>query len=122
MAYPQRTDLNNPAQVIARQAAKGQTYGEAAAQMEAQRQVPMRSAPSDVVANRPMQTAPMPGGLGDLARPTDRPNEPITALPAETYPAIPQNDSVLQELKVLYEMYPNEDLAAMLSSLQFEGR
>lgn len=121
MAYPQRTDLNSPAEVIARQAAKGQTYGEAGRQLEAQKAVPMGAAPSDVSASRQVRQAPTPGSLGDLAGPTTRPNEPVTTGPASTSTMLPMNDPVLEELKVLNYLYPNDDLANLISALEYEG-
>lgn len=123
MAYGQRTDLNSPAEKIARQAAKGQTYGQATAQLEAQKAVPMGAAPSDISAVQQVRQAPTPGSLGDLARPTERPAESImTGIGNAAVPLAQQGDDVLQELQVLYQMFPNDDLAALLSAVQYEGR
>ena len=73
-AYANRTDLNNAANRVARQAAPGQTYGKATQQLEAQRAVPMGAAPTDSPVQRPT-----PGTIGSLTRRTERPTEPITA-------------------------------------------
>ena len=120
MAYPQRTDLNSPAEKIARTAAKGQTYGKATEQLEAQKAVPMGAAPADVSASRNVRTAPSPGSLGDLARPTERPYEPILT-PGQMPVASALSDPTLEELKVLYQNFPNDDLAALISSIEYDG-
>ena len=113
-AYPQRTDLN-----MAPSAVPGQTYGEAGAQMAAQRAVPM-GAPA-----APQAPTVTPGQYGPLDRPTDRPNEPVTAgapfgpgrMGEQTAYAGPVGgDSVLDELRALYAKFPNNDLADMIDS------
>ena len=119
--YPNRTDLQNPARKLARQAAKGQTYGKAKEQMDAQRAVPMAApeAPQRAV----------PGQFGKFNRSTERPNEPGTQGasfgPGFTPPnrvAMPRAyDPVFTELAALYEMFPSEELADMLDSYLREG-
>ena len=120
--YPNRSDLRNPA---TRQVQfTGQTYGEGAAQARAQQAVPPGSAPAQVQAQQmAAQQAPRPGAR-PLLRPTERPNEPITA-GADFGPGpnamqagimgkrIPE-DPVIDQLKVLYTMFPNDDLADMI--------
>jgi len=112
---------------VAIQAATGQTYGEAGKQMAAQRAVPMGGAPTDVA-----QTAtprPVPGTLGSLTRPTERPSEPITAgAPFGAGPSpmaagipMPTGDQALAELRAIYSMYPNDDLADLIDSATREG-
>lgn len=112
---------------VAIQAATGQTYGEAGKQMAAQRAVPMGGAPTDVA-----QTAtprPVPGTLGALTRPTERPTEPITAgAPFGAGPSpmaagipMPTGDQALAELRAIYSMYPNDDLADLIDSATREG-
>lgn len=123
--YPNRTDLRNPAGKVARQAAKGQTYGKAKQQMDAQQAVPMASQPA------PAAPAPraVPGQFGKFNRPTERPNEPGTAGASFGPGYTPKNrvslprayDPVLTELAALYEMFPSEDLADMLDSYLREG-
>lgn len=127
--YSNRSDLRNPAQKVARQAAKGQTYGEAGKQMASQKVVPMAKSPSDAPAAE-VPSAVMPGAIG-FARPTERPNEPITygvdAGPGPSYadaglPQVAQSaDPVLQELLVLYKQFPNDGLANLISVLQYGG-
>lgn len=129
MAYGNRTDLNSPAEKIAKRAAPGQTYGKAAAQMRAQEAVPMARAAADAPAQAPR--GPVPGGLGELTRPTERPQEPITAgvdfgpgmnaVQAGVNRPIRTDDAVLDRIQQLYDMFPNEDLADLLDSYIKDG-
>jgi hypothetical protein len=80
-SYTNRRDLQSqPAQV-----STGQAYGEATAQREALRVVPMAGAPALPAPAGPSPgggggvPGPAPGGFGDFARPTERPDEPLTA-------------------------------------------
>lgn len=119
--YPNRSDLRNPAQKMAATAAKGQTYGEAGKQIQAQKAVPMGQAPTD--------TALQPGQLGAFDRPTERPAEPVTAgasfgpgpTPSPMMMVPRNNDPVLTELRAMYEMFPSDDLADLLESYVREG-
>lgn len=96
-AYTNRSDLNSERSLPVR-TVPGQTYGAAAAQAEAQKIVPMRpaqtpgappagAAPAATMPPAPGMGAPgtppmqpiAPGAFGDLHRPTERPNEPVTA-------------------------------------------
>lgn len=117
--YSNRTDLQNPAAKIAATAAKGQTYGEAGNQIAAQRVVPMGAAPTDVAA---AGAAPgslvKPGSVVDLHAPTEFPNDMLNnnytaPVPPATYK---YGDPVLEELRQLYYLYPNDDLADLLSA------
>jgi len=116
--YPNRTDLQNPAQKIARQAAKGQQYGQATQQMESQRAVPMAKAPSDAAPTAP-RTRPTPGGIGALDRPSERPNDPLAPMYQNTPLMFSASDPVIEEISMLYAQYPNDDLAALLSALRY---
>jgi hypothetical protein len=124
--YSNRSDLRNPAGKIAAQAAKGQTYGEAGKQMEAQRAVPMGAPPTAVQPQRPSMR---PGQGGPLTRPTERPNEPVTAgasfgpgpTPSRSMMVPRNNDPVLDELRALYMQFPSDELADMLDSYVREG-
>jgi hypothetical protein len=117
--YPNRSDLRGGK--IPKQAATGQTYGEAGQQMSSQAAVPMGGSPTD----RPVVA---PGSMGDFTRATERPMEPLTAgasfgpgpTPRTQY-APPSNDAVLTELRALYNAYPSDDLADMLDSYVREG-
>lgn len=118
--YPNRSDLRGgkPAKMTA----KGQTYGKATEQMKSQQTVPMASAPTD--------TSPRiaPGSMGAFNRPTERPDEPVTAgasfgpgrTPTTAF-APPTQDSVVIELRALYAAYPSDELADMLDSYIREG-
>lgn len=121
-AYPQRTDLN-----MAPSAVPGQTYGEAGAQMAAQRAVPM-GAPAAPAAPKAPTVAP--GQYGPLDRPTERPNEPVTAgapfgpgrmSQGNAYIGPRNSDPILDELRALYTSYPSDELADMLDSYLREG-
>jgi hypothetical protein len=113
---------------VAIQAATGQTYGKATEQMNAQRAVPMGASPTAVPAQAPR---PMPGSLGDLTRPTDRPNEPITAgadfgagpssLQAGIMPAPSASNDVLEQLLYLNRLYPNPDVENLISVIRDGG-
>lgn len=125
--YPNRSDLRNPA--TRKMAFTGQTYGEGAAQARSQQQVSPGSAPADVEAQR--MARPVPGAGGDLLRATERPDEPVTA-GADFGPGptsaemgvmpqrVPQDD-VVETLRALYAMFPNDDLLEMLSRFGNRG-
>jgi hypothetical protein len=129
--YPNRSDLRNPTKKLAAKAAPGQTYGEAGKQIAAQQQIPMAASPQPAVT--PPQTAverPRPGQFGPLDRPTERPDEPLTAGapfgPGRTtqvsgYAGVRNSDPILDELRALYAAYPSEELADMLDSYLREG-
>lgn len=121
--YPNRTDLQNPAKKIAKQAAKGQTYGEAGKQMRAQEAVPMGQAPTEA-APAPTRPRPTPGGFGPLDRPTERPADSLigSANQQAGQSLLPMRDPVIDELEVLYRMYPNDDLADLISALKYGGQ
>lgn len=119
--YPNRSDLRNPANKVAKQAATGQTYGEARQQMQAQEAVPMGASPTGT-AQPPARPRPTPGSLGALDRPTERPNDQMAPVYQNTPMMFNPADPVMEELSVLYSMYPNDDLAALLSALKYGGR
>jgi hypothetical protein len=116
------SDIQAGTNRVAIQAATGQTYGKATEQMNAQRAVPMGTPPTEV-------QRPVPGTLGALTRPTERPMEPITAGapfgagPGPVGAGIPQptGDSALEELKAIYQAYPNDDLADLIDSYSRDG-
>jgi len=115
-----RFDLQNPAQKIAKKAAKGQTYGKATEQIASQSAVPMGSPPTDVVA---AQTARRPMPV-ELTAPSQRPEEPITfgadfgAGPNMYQAGIPmmdQSQMALQEIRQIAAMFPSDDLDDLLA-------
>ena len=119
------SDIQAGTNRVAIQAATGQTYGEAGKQIAAQRAVPMGTPPTEA----PQIQRPVPGTLGSLTRPTERPMEPITAGapfgagPGPVGAGIPQptGDSALEELKAIYQAYPNDDLADLIDSYSRDG-
>jgi hypothetical protein len=123
--YPNRSDLRNPSTRQVR--FTGQTYGEGAQQARSQQAVAPGSAPAQVQAQQmAAQQAPAPRpGARPLLRPTERPNEPITAgadfgdgpnaMQAGIMPRIIPVDDTMEELRMLYRLYPNPDLADLLS-------
>jgi hypothetical protein len=126
MAYPNRTDLNNSMNPkVAVKAAPGQTYGKATEQINAQKAMPIAASPADA---KPQVT---PGSLGAFDRPTDRPQEPITAGvdfgagPNSIQAGIPMQartqDAVLDRLRMIYRNFPNEDLADLIDSYVRDG-
>ena len=116
------SDIQAGTNRVAIQAATGQTYGKATEQMNAQRAVPMGTPPTEV-------QRPVPGTLGSLTRPTERPMEPITAGapfgagPSRVGAGIPQatGDNALEELRMIYQMFPNDDLADLIDSYTRDG-
>ena len=116
------SDIQAGTNRVAIQAATGQTYGKATEQMNAQRAVPMGTPPTEV-------QRPVPGTLGSLTRPTERPMEPITAGanfgagPSAVGAGIPQatGDNALEELRMIYQMFPNDDLADLIDSYTRDG-
>ena len=117
-AYAQRTDLNSSAMTP--------QYGGIKALADAQKAVPMGASPA---AAAPQIQRPVPGAAGPLTRPTERPLEPITA-GANFGPGpnamqagipIPRGDQALAELRAIYAMYPNDDLADLIDSATREG-
>lgn len=131
MAYAQRTDLNNAAAKMAKKTARSPQYGVAAEQMRAQEAVPMGAAPSDVQAAQTPRPSVAPGSLGDFSRPTERPQEPITAgvnfgdgpnaMQAGVAMPVRTEDPILDRLRTIYAQYPNEDLADLLDSYIRDG-
>jgi hypothetical protein len=109
---------------------KGQTYGEAAAQERRVQAMPTGSAPTQQRAQQAARRA-TPNAPGSLLAPTARPNEPITAgapfgagpgPAAAGIPIPPPNvDNAIEELKAIYQMFPNDDLADLLDSALREG-
>jgi len=102
-------------------AARGQTYGKATQQLEAQRAVPMRRPPTDIQARQTARQAPLPDFFGE----TTRPEEPITAgAPfgagpgpmAAGIPMMTRNESVLNELRQAAMITADDDLLDLLDA------
>lgn len=103
-SYPQRTDLNVQPAV----APPGQPYGQRKAQIEAQQAIPLPAPPR-------------------LDRPTENPDEPITAgLPVGPGPGpeavitpvgLSDDDRLLAYLQAMYQALPNSDVARLLDQV-----
>jgi hypothetical protein len=115
--YPNRSDLRNP---MAKTAAPGQTYGEAAKQIASQQAVPMGASPSDVAVSSaaPSQPGPMPGQVVDMGAETEFPDRMMNNnfKAPSPQPQFNFGDPIMDELRQLYFVSPNEDLARLLSA------
>jgi hypothetical protein len=116
------SDIQAGTNRVAIQAATGQTYGKATEQMNAQRAVPMGTPPTEA----PQMQRPVPGTLGALTRPTERPMEPITAganfgagpnAIAAGIP-IPQSPDAraVDEIRAIAQLYGSDDLLDLLDA------
>ena len=115
-AYTNRTDLNAGPRTQPVQVATGQTYGQAGQQAAAQQAIPL---PDFNALN--------------LARPTERPAEPVTTgLPVGPGPgpevltpsvstAPASGDLEAAYLQAIYDAYPSDDLADLLIESQAKG-
>jgi hypothetical protein len=116
------SDIQAGTNRVAIQAATGQTYGEAGKQMAAQRAVPMGAPPTEA----PQIQRPVPGTLGALTRPTERPMEPITAGanfgagPSSIAAGIPIPQSpdarAIDEIRAIAQLYGSDDLLDLLDA------
>jgi len=114
-AYAQRTDLNSSAMTP--------QYGGIKALADAQRAVPMGPSPTGAA---PQVQRPIPGEMGSLTRPTESPNEPITAGadfgpgPNSLAAGIPiprsSNMMAMDELRSIAKMYASDDLLDLLDA------
>lgn len=120
--YTNRTDLNQSVRT-----APSRRYGEAAASARAQEVLPLPQTPAPgggptAAAGMPAPVGPLPGDQ-PLARPSDRPNEPLTAGmamgpgpgPSAAMSAV---DPVVETLRSAYRAFPNEAVAALLERLE----
>lgn len=116
------SDIQAGTNRVAIEAATGQTYGEAGKQRAAQRAVPMGAPPTEA---RQVQRR-VPGTLGSLTRPTERPMEPITAganfgagpSSAGAGMPIPQSPTALaiDEIRAIAQLYGSDDLLDLLDA------
>jgi hypothetical protein len=116
------SDIQAGTNRVAIQAATGQTYGKATEQMNAQRAVPMGAPPTEV----PQVQRPVPGTLGSLTRPTERPAEPITAGanfgagPNAFAAGIPLPQApdarAIDEIRAIAQLYGSDDLLDLLDA------
>lgn len=124
VSYPNRRDLQ-----VAPRAAPGQTYGEAGAQLAAQRAQPIAAppqpAPAAPASGPPGSTGPIPGSLGRLDRDSDRPDIPVTAGaalgPGPGMEALrTAGDDDLDEMRALYRRFPSEELRQIIEEAESE--
>lgn len=120
-AYAQRTDLNSSAMTP--------QYGGAKALEDAQKAVPMGSSPT---GSAPQVQRPIPGELGLLTRPTESPEEPITAgapfgpgpgpsaagIPINAAPMSGSKQDLIERVRAIYSMYPNPNLMSLMMVLE----
>jgi hypothetical protein len=109
---------------------QGQTYGEATKQRKAVQAVPTGRAPAEQQAQQAARRA-VPAAPGSLIAPSARPAEPITAgapfgsgvgpMAAGIPMMQPSGNNVIEELKAIYQRFPNDDLADLLDSFIREG-
>lgn len=127
-SYTNRADLRTQKTVVA----PGQAYGEAAAQQRALQAVPLAAGPAvpppspPGPAANPAEPPPPP----DLYRPTERPDEPVThglpvgagagpeALRVVGNPNPTMTDPIAIQLRALYQRYPSQELADLLTDLR----
>jgi len=107
--YPNRSDLRDRP-----------TYGEKKASADAQRAVPVGAPPT---AGGASPVGPAPGSFGDFLRPSNRPNEPITAGanfgPGSTalqagIPVFEPGMMAKNEVMAIARMFPSDDLDDLL--------
>lgn len=113
--YPNRSDLRSPLG----QTAEGQTYGAAKQQADSMQAVPMGKSPMDVQA-----PVIMPGSLGQFTRPTERPEEPITAgvdygpgpgsIESNVNMVNSERNNAMDEIKAIYQAFPSEELGMLI--------
>lgn len=120
LAYSNRSDLAQ-----APRAAPSKRYGDGEASLEAQRAIPLPSAPAPAPGAMPAAPAPMPGDVG-FAAPSSRPAEPVTAGmamgagpgPSAMMPAV---DPVVETLRAAFRAFPNAETAALLEAIEERG-
>jgi hypothetical protein len=110
----------------------GQTYGEATQQTQAQRAVPTGTTPvsaqaQQMAAQGPASQARAVPGAQPLNRPTERPNEPLTAgapfgpgpgpLDSKIMPKMIPDSDVLDRLVALHNMFPNDQLRLLIQRM-----
>jgi hypothetical protein len=119
-AYAQRTDLNSSAMTP--------EYGGVKALADAQKAVPMAASPT----GQPQMQRPVPGDTGSLTRPTDRPQEAITAgapfgagagpnaagIPINAAPMSGSKQDLIERVRAIYSMYPNPNLMSLMMVLE----
>ena len=65
---------------------------------------------------------PIPGNVVDLMAPSERPQDIMAPIMGNNPMILQSSDPVIDEIEVLYRMYPNDDLRDLLSALKFGGQ
>lgn len=124
-AYTNRSDLN--ARRLPITTGRGQPYGTATAQSQAQQAVPMARPGLTTPGTPPEAAAAVPRASVPLDAPTSRPDEPVTSgLPIGSGAGpeslfAPMTDSTSLEIRALYQLFPNNYLLSLIEELD-EGR
>jgi hypothetical protein len=100
----------------------GQTYGEATQQAQSQQAVPTGAPPTETQAQQ-MAPRPVPGQQS-FVRPSERPQEPITAgapfgagpgpVEAGMRPRYITSSRTVEQLEALYQAYPRDGILMLL--------
>ena len=124
--YSNRSDLRNAATRQVR--FTGQTYGQGAQQARSQQAVSPGTSPATLQGQQAAAVQRPRPGANPLGRPTERPNEPITAgapfgagpspVEAGITPRFIQTDEIEEQLQALYQAYPNEGLMRLIQRIQ----
>ena len=126
-SYSNRTDLQS-VKPMAPQAATGQAYGAAGAQLASQKVVPIARPATDAMPAPGASAAPappmaLPGSVTPLDAPSTRPGEPVTAgmdmgagagASANPFSNVGSEDDALLGLRAAYSVYPSEELRMLL--------
>lgn len=131
--YPNRSDLGNPAA----QAPTANPAARAAAVTRPPRvriegaqglqATPQAARAPEAPPAPPSPAFPLPGSFGPLSRPTERPDEPLTAgLPFGPGPgpealAVPPQTTA-DELRAIYARYPLPELRELIEDIEEEER
>lgn len=126
--YSNRSDLQLGPRKQPVQAPSGLPYGERKAVEDAQRAVPVSApgVPAPTGGGVSATRWPIPGSLGPLDRPTERPGEPVTtglSLGPGAGPEVLErfhatdDEQALNELRALYLAEPSEALREILEEI-----
>lgn len=121
---PNRSDLRAQKVAVPPSAEYGQgerlRRAQQAVPMAGPAQAPQQQQPGGPPAAPQRPLGPMAGEQGDLLRPTERPDEPVTAgVPFGPGPMGTRDtgDPVLAQLQAYYSVFPTQDLADLIEDL-----
>ena len=89
--------------------------------MAAQQAVPMGASPMSAPQPTQPVNRPVAGSVVDMMAPTQRPQDMMAPIMNNRPSIFPMSNPVLEELETLYRMYPNDDLANLLSAIKYNG-